>query len=334
MSYRLEKKILYIIIGLVSLASVSAAQDPIYTQFYANPLYLNPALTGVEKCPRVVMNYRNQWPGLNQGNGNFVTYSASYDQNVDGLSGGLGLLLMQDREGANGVFKTTRATLMYSYNLNVNRKLSLRIGLSAAYFQKSIDWSQLTFGDMIDERYGFVYNTGETEPKQSVQNVDFGAGFLAYTKYFYGGFAVDHLTEPQEDFLLADETVLPRKFTGHLGFVIPINKRHPEDGAISPNIMYQSQGKAFSLTPTANQLFIGLYGYKGPIVGGLWYRGKDAFAVLIGMKTDHVRFGYSYDITVSKLTNKSGGSHEVSLALIFNCKPKKKQFRALSCPEF
>ncbi|MBD79339.1 MAG: hypothetical protein CL840_10490 [Crocinitomicaceae bacterium] len=334
MSYSLEKRIIYILLGLVSLASVSKAQDPIYTQFYANPLYLNPALSGVERCPRFVMNYRNQWPGIDNGGGNYVTYSASYDQQIDALSGGLGVLLMQDREGTNGVFKTTRATLMYSYNLNVNRKLSFRFGLSAAYFQKRIDWSQLTFGDMIDERYGFVYNTQETEPEQSVQNVDFGAGFLAYTKYFYGGFAVDHLTEPDEKFLLADETKLPRKFTLHAGFVIPINKRYPEDGAISPNIMYQSQGKEFSLNPTANQLFLGLYGYKGPIVGGLWWRGRDAFAILVGIKADHVRFGYSYDITYSKLTNKSGGSHEVSMALLFNCKPKRKRFRAISCPKF
>ena len=37
------------------------AQDPEFTQFYANPLYLNPALTGVERCPRVILNYRNQY---------------------------------------------------------------------------------------------------------------------------------------------------------------------------------------------------------------------------------------------------------------------------------
>ncbi|WP_343789462.1 type IX secretion system membrane protein PorP/SprF, partial [Wandonia haliotis] len=51
------------------------AQDPIFTQFYANPLYLNPALAGTHGCPRFALNYRNQWPAIS---GNFVTYSASY----------------------------------------------------------------------------------------------------------------------------------------------------------------------------------------------------------------------------------------------------------------
>ncbi|UTW64424.1 type IX secretion system membrane protein PorP/SprF [bacterium SCSIO 12741] len=316
------------------MAEFGYSQDPIYTQFYANPLYLNPAMAGVERCPRFIMNFRSQWPAVANGLGNYVTYSASYDQHVDALSGGLGGLVTHDREGVNGVFQTTRAALIYSYNLPVNRKLSIRFGLEAAYFQKSIDWSQLTFGDMIDERYGFIYPTNETPVTDNVTGVDFSAGALAYTKNFYGGVAVHHLTEPKETFLLGTETELPRKLTMHAGFVIPINKRFPKEGAISPNILYQQQGQEFSFQPNARQLFLGMYGYKGPIVGGLWYRAGDAFIVLVGIHTDHVRFGYSYDITTSKLTNKSGGSHEVSLALLFNCKQPRKRFRPISCPKF
>ncbi len=46
------------------------AQDPEFTQFYANPLYLNPAFAGTARCPRICLNYRNQWPGIT---GTFVT---------------------------------------------------------------------------------------------------------------------------------------------------------------------------------------------------------------------------------------------------------------------
>lgn len=334
MSLESLKRRFLALVGVMSVVAVGWAQDPIYTQFYANPLYLNPALTGVEKCPRFIMNYRNQWPGINGGAGNYVTYSASYDQHVQALSGGLGVSLLHDREGQNGIFQTTRASIIYSYNVAVNKKLSLRFGLEGTYFNKRFDWSSLKFGDMIDDRYGFIYNTNETPPVDQVHGVDFSAGGIAYTENFYGGFAVHHLTEPSEKFLLADDTKLPRKFTLHAGLKIPLNKRRPKEGAISPNIMYQSQGKEFSFGPTANQLFLGLYGYKGPFVGGVWWRSSDAFAILAGIKTDHIRFGYSYDITYSKLTNKSGGSHEISMAMMFTCKKKPKRFHPLSCPTF
>ena len=48
-------------------------QDPIFTQFYSNPIYLNPAFSGTNKCPRFVMNYRNQWPAFP---GAFITTAA------------------------------------------------------------------------------------------------------------------------------------------------------------------------------------------------------------------------------------------------------------------
>src|SRR5690606_17184754 len=113
------------------------AQDPLFTQFYANPLYLNSAIAGVDRCPRFIMNYRNQWPAIS---GQFVTYSASYDQHVDAISGGLGGLVMADVAG-NGILKTINASAIYSYDLSLNRNFSLRAGFQATYFQKSIDWS-------------------------------------------------------------------------------------------------------------------------------------------------------------------------------------------------
>ena len=59
-----------------SISVSSFAQDPTFTQFYSNPVYLNPALAGSYGCPRISMNYRNEWPQLT---GNYVTYSAAYD---------------------------------------------------------------------------------------------------------------------------------------------------------------------------------------------------------------------------------------------------------------
>jgi len=291
---------------------------------------LNPALTGVDRCPRFIMNYRNQWPSIP---GQFVTYAASYDQHVDAISGGLGGTVMVDEAG-NGILRNINASAMYSYDLPVNRYFSIRAGFQATYFQKSIDWSQLTFGDQIDPRYGFIYNTNEIPIENNVNGVDFSSGIVGYTKTFYGGFAVHHITQPDEKFLTTGESLLPRKFTAHAGFYLPYNKRYPDEGYFSPNIMFKQQGNEFSTNPNARQTFLGFYTKKGPLVGGLWYRFNDAMVAVLGIQTEYIRFGYSYDITISDLTNATGGAHEISVALNFDCPPKRRKFRPLNCPKF
>lgn len=313
-------------IGLLALALApveTKAQDPEFTQFYANPLYLNPAFAGTARCPRLVMNYRNQWPALS---GTFVTTSASYDQHVDAISGGLGLLVTNDRAG-KGTLSTTTVSGIYSYQQAISRKFSLKAGFQASYFQKSLDWSKLTFGDQIDPRKGFIYETQDIPRGGNVSNVDFSAGLLGFSETFYVGVAVHHLTEPNES-LIVGNSPLPMKFTGHAGAVIPIEKRRRySDANISPNILYRRQGEF-------QQLNVGLYVNKGPLVGGVWYRFNDSFIALIGIQTDVIRFGYSYDVTVSELTPATAGSHEVSMTIQFDCRPKRRKFRTISCPSF
>lgn len=317
----MAKKLIVLLTILVSSGFWEdlSAQDPQFTQFYANPLYLNPAFAGTARCPRICMNYRNQWPNLS---GTFVTYSASYDQHIDAISGGLGLLVTQDDAG-RGTLKTTTASLIYSYHLAVTREFSLKLGLQAGFFQKALDRSKLNFGDMIDARRGFVWNTNEVIPSQNKSNLDFSAGILGYSKRYFIGFAANHITQPDEGLLGTSK--LPMKFTGHAGAIIPLEKGG--ETYISPNVLFQQQ-QNFS------QLNLGVYFVKNQFVGGLWYRNQDAFIVLVGVQTDHFKIGYSYDVTVSKLASNTAGSHEISLQIQFECKPKKKKYRTISCPSF
>ncbi len=299
------------------------AQDPEFTQFYANPLYLNPAFAGSVRCPRFIMNYRNEWPGIS---GTYDTYHVSYDQHVDAISGGIGLMAMQDVAGAGGILKRTWFSAVYSYQFNVTREFSVAAGFQATLAQVSVDWSKLTFGDQIDPRRGFVYNTLETNLYNKRTYPDFSTGILGYSKRYFFGFAADHLTQPDEG-LVSGPSPLPMKITAHAGAVIPLDFAKDEETTISPNILYMKQ-------QDFQQILLGLYITKGPLVGGLWYRNEDAFIILIGFQKDMFKFGYSYDLTVSKLTNVTDGSHELSVQFVFACKPKKKKFRTISCPSF
>lgn len=323
------KSLLFTTCGLL-MSIQGMAQDPEFSQFYAAPLYTNPAMAGTgQGCGgRITMNYRNQWPSLP---GQFQTFAAGFDRHVDKLAGGIGFLVTSDRAG-QGLLTTNTFSAMYSYHLQVNRQLALRFGVQAGVVQKSIDFSKLTFSDMIDSRSGFKYNTNEPLPANTKFFPNFSTGVLAYTDMFYGGVAVHNLIEPNQSFYNSSGpgTTLPRRFTAHGGVNIPIGGRS-SDFTISPNILFMLQ-KQFT------QVNFGLYINKSSFVTGLWYRqtrpNSDALMVLVGFKQGAFRFGYSYDITVSDARVAARGSHELSMSIDLKCRQGGRTIKKLVCPDF
>lgn len=301
------------------------AQDPTFTQFYSNPVYLNPALAGSSGCPRIALNYRNQWPQLT---GNYITYAAAYDTYAKNLSGGVGIMAMHDQQG-QGTIQTSMIAGTYSYYLKVNRKFRIMFGGQAAYFQKYLDWSKLTFGDMIDPRRGFIYQTGDVPRGNGSHGFfDVSAGMVGFTKNFYFGVAAHHLNRPDESMILGDSR-LPIRVTGHMGANIKLGQRgrYSSSTTLMPNVIYQYQNGF-------QQFNIGAYLKYEAFTIGAWYRNRDAFIVSLGITTEKFRIGYSYDLTVSQLGGVTGGSHEISMGINLKCKKQMKDFRRISCPSF
>lgn len=306
----------------------SNAQDPTFTQFYSNPLYLNPAFAGSNGCPRFNLNYRNQWPQLSA---NYITYSASYDQYSKNISGGLGLLATYDQQG-QGTISTAMLGLIYSYHLTLGRKWKLLFGARASWYQKSLDWSKCTFGDMIDPRRGFIYATGDVPRGGNRGFFDASAGSIIYNKYFFAGVSLHHMNTPNESMIVGTSN-LPMKFTAHAGAEIKLGSKskYANTTSIMPNILYQYQNGVYGF----NELCIGTYVKYGILTAGVWNRHKDAFILSVGINTGKFRLGYSYDVTISKLNNvTTGGSHEISLGFNPPCKKKAISFRTISCPSF
>jgi type IX secretion system PorP/SprF family membrane protein len=309
---------------LFFILTSSTAQDFTFSQFYANPLYLNPALAGSEYCPRFSLNYRNQWPALP---GSFVTYSASYDQYSDFFNGGFGLLINYDKQGEVAL-NNLMAAGMYAYRLRVSRDMDVNFALQAGYGQRNINWNN------VDLPSG--NQSANVSLSESVHYVDFAGGFLVGLdeKYFIGG-AVHHPTQPNIGFFIDQQYNLDLKITVHAGATFGNDDRYRRyynpSLTISPNILYQQQAGF-------RHINLGSYFTLSPMVLGLWFRhafeNRDAVIFLLGLQRENYRIGYSYDFTVSQLSNAAGGAHEISFTWVFECQRKSKRPRAIKCPRF
>lgn len=315
-----------IVLLFVLLAGVVKGQDPIYSQYFAAPLQLNPAFTGNTVSPHIALNYRNQWSSFTNGAEAYETYSISYSQFSTRLNSGFGLMLLADDAG-QGLIKTSKVSGFYSYRLQITRDIFAKLGVEGSLIQTRLNWSKLVFGDQLDPFYGETTPGGTALPTQEIapENLnklifDASTGFLIYGPSFYGGVSLKHLNTPNESFLDINDnlnTGLPLRLTVHGGAEITLVKgnKRKQGSFISPNLMYIRQGDF-------GQINVGAYAGFGPIYGGLWYRyantNSDAAIVLIGFRKDFFRVGYSFDLPVNPNLSlgDSGGSHEISV--IFN----------------
>ena len=317
----MTRQIFFLFTCLFGLLGEAKAQDPVFSQFYAAPLQLNPAFAGNTNAPHIAINYRNQWPAWPEA---YVTYAASYDQFFESVNSGFGLMLLSDDAGA-GLLKTNKIAGYFSYRVQVNDEFYLKLGTEVAAVQSRLDWDRLVFLDQIDERTGPIspggtpFPTEERRPDNTTNTyLDISAGLLAYTPSLYGGISIKHLNTPNESFLEVNNNLnngLPLRLTLHGGGQITLRQGTRRQGAtfITPNIMYVKQSDL-------NQINAGAYLGMGSLFGGVWFRhtfgNADAAIFLLGVEQGAFKIGYSYDYTLSSLgIGRSGGSHEVSLII-------------------
>lgn len=328
----------FVIFFLLIIASTKMwSQDPTYSQFYAAPMQLNPALTGLVNAPVVNLNYRNQWPNIPDA---YSTFSAAFSYYIPKINSGLGIMLEGDIAGA-GIYSTYRVGLFYAYDIRFSEKFYIRAGLEANVVNSRLAWNKLVFLDQLNLETGAVDAHGNSNPTNEIQGTqsntyfDLGTGLLINTPYFYAGISVKHLTAPKETFLNktkdgSDE--LPIRYTINIGSEIRLTKRNKigTKAFLSPNVLFVKQR-------TFHQLNLGAYARYGLFLGGIWFRhtftNSDAVIFMAGIQKGVFKFAYSYDLTVSGLGVQSGGAHEISLTLNFESEKQKHRNKYNDCLE-
>lgn len=332
---------------------LAIAQDPQFSQFYAAPLYLNPAFAGSTNQGRVGMNYRNQWPAIDA---NFTTMSAFADFYLEDYKSGVGVLINRDYVNLVGLQSLSLA-LQYSYDLEIVKGLSFRPGAELAIYNRQITFSRLIFGDQFDFDTGLPTEpTAEDFNGTSIFYPDLSLGGVFYTPRAWAGVAVHHLTQPNQSISGANSP-LPTKYSVHGGWKFLLKPgimgtgvySRKSERSIAPALQYRHQGQF-------DQMDLGMYFTFEPILLGTWYRGipfkqvegftnNESIVLLVGLtilrgdakRQDVLNIGYSYDYTISKLGPGAGGSHEFSLVYTFPIRnPRKPPLdkMVIPCPEF
>lgn len=332
-----------LIAALHLLASgIILAQDPVFSQFYTSSLFLNPALSGLERDVVFGLNYRTQWAGVNLPFKTFQ-FSATHPILQQGVRtkqlGAFGGSAFTDEAGPHREIVSHGFSVASSYNFHLNRsgKHLIATALQFGVLQRRVNMDALQWSSQYSSLLGYDPSLpGENFIADRVTTPVVNAGvvwqyvaddLIKPLRMYYQGIAFSNLNRPKGFFADAHEpaSILIKL---HGGYVHAFRSGLE----LSPNYLIQYQemvqinlgGYAAYALPgviskTVSDLKVSL---------GLWYRVKDSFIATTGITTSIWSAGFSYDANHSSLQRDFHGANafEISFSYRINIAKEYKRF--------
>ena len=288
------KKILLLILSALSIITVSAQQDPQFSQNMFNKLANNPGFAGSRGNISTSVLHRSQWMGFGEDGGAAAsTQNFSIDAELPFLYGGVGLNVVKD-DIAGFSNLGLQASYAYRTELGIGQ---IGMGMSVGMFQSGLDGTTLNpaqFGD-------------NAIPMSSVSGskLDIGTGIYYNTQDVYVGISSSHMTEPVVEWSDGAQYPLARHYFLIAGYYHELNPVL----SLNPSIYLKSDGATSQLDINTNLI------YNNKMWGGVSYRLDEGLILLAGMNVNEdLRFGLAYDVTMA---NPLGNSFEVMLGYNF-----------------
>lgn len=345
------------------------SQEPIFFQYFMNPIYMNPALSGETDGIRFTTSHRNQWKFVPS---NFATTSYSIDSWVPGPMS-FSVLHLQNVEG-EGSLENKYTSIGGGYRFQIKKDVKMQLGLQYQRNTRRIDWSKLVFTDNLDPMLGHVNSSSFIIPQNNVYNLNnfnFGSVVVispsklkrnAWKQYYQFGFAVNNLIQSNNYGFISHNFNLKRKYSFHMRTYFNPFVRRSALEAIHIPIYAQFHGplRTYQFGLEASQAFAEYSNGTGLI--GVAYRLQNNSTKLgdrIGpneslflrveyskaVKKAKYTFSFSYGFTLSELTQRSShGIYELSLIIessligqaLFKLNDekneKRRQKNSMSCP--
>ncbi|MEP1095344.1 MAG: PorP/SprF family type IX secretion system membrane protein [Cyclobacteriaceae bacterium] len=339
-------------ISILLLCNAVQAQDTQFSQYFSASLFLNPAFAGVYNDPSLHMNHKRQVQGVDVINEltqvSFIfplKPGGSYERSI----GGIGIMAYNERSGINGVFQNSAAFLTYAHNFKFGLLSSdiVTLAVQAGYENRSLNFSSLAWGSQYNPFYGFddTLPIPVTEFDNQKGTVIVNAGFmyyynpnrnyLLYTFSAFSGFSATNVNRPNKSFNVDNKSTEPMLLKYNGGVEAKFNKMY-----VTPSLLFLylrgnvqfNAGMNFAYSPNQDR-----YRSRGSqILFGAWYRFKDSYIFMGGVKFSSMAIRVSYDLNSNLFISDRGvdisqPSFEISIQYHIS---KNTGYRKISNPLF
>lgn len=286
--------LLFAVILSQSFNVALSQQDPQFTQYFFNPLSINPAFAGSRDALSVTMLGRTQWVGFDgaPNTGSFTVHSPLKNESI-----ALGASFIYDEIG---VTQTIGAYADIAYRFAVSKKSRLSFGVKGGVDVFSADFASLR--STANNPNGPLLTTVQS---QIMPNVGFGAYW--YSPKYYVGITAPKLLENEIENTSA--AVSQAKQNRHYFLTAGYTFKLSSTIEFLPSTLV----KVVQNAPLSVDFNASFFFYEKFWIGAGYRFGDAATANIMYHFSPIFRAGYAYDYTLSPLTNYNSGSHEIML---------------------
>ena len=316
------------------------SQDVHFSQYYFSPLSLNPANTGnYDGAYRFFGNYRSQWREISD---TYNTYSAGADFNFfpSNVHTSAGFIFISDQSGGNLIVNK----VMPSFAIHRSfAKFKVHLGVQPGVVFKSIDFSKNSFPNQLNWDIGSYDNTMpnlETGMSQRITYFDLNVGGGISRRFGKIepeiGYAFFHVNEPKESFF-DENNRLPIRQNGNMAITYYANRFLIFSGhsmfGFTKEVTNWVSGLTMEFVLNNNPLYRNSF-----FAGFMWRSGlernPDAGIATLGFRFEQYTFGFSYDVTQSKLKTSVDSRGAFEIALIYKAFNTRLTVKELSCERY
>lgn len=328
------KRFSLILLFLSSLHGFSQDGIPVYTDYFADNLYLlHPSMAGAASHNQLRLTARQQW--FDQTNAPNL-FTGSFNARL-GARSGMGLIIFNDR---NGFHSQTGGYVTYAHHINLSTQSDelnqLSFGLSVGLVQSKLDETNFDLSDYDPVIAGIMQSS-------TYFNIDAGMS------YNYSDFSA-HLTV--KNIIFQNRSIYTEDFE-------PNNQRrylisgayalssYGSNWSFEPSVLFQMtertgenaidlNGKIYRHT-NAGKVWAGL-SYRRSFDGAEYSEGEGSkvqklqyFSPVVGINYANFLFAYTYSHQTGDVTMESGGFHQITLGFDFPGGDRKEPYDC-KCP--